>query len=112
MLANLGIAVVSMMVAWATIDAWVVAQFFGGRSTAAATSWVDPVFGKPLSFYFFELPFYRDSVSFFLTLGVVAILVYYGSSIPFGAKTFNFEFGKLARIVAAFVLVAYAARLY
>ena len=110
--ANLGIAVVSLMVAWATIDAWVVAQFFGGRSSAVAASWVDPVFGKPLSFYFFELPFYRDSVTFLLTAGVLTILVYYGSSIPFGAKNVKFEFGRLARIVVALVLVAYAARLY
>ena len=110
--ANAGIAVVSLIVAWATIDAWVVAQYFGGRSIAAATSWADPVFNKPLSFYFFELPFYRDSITFLLTAGVLTILVYYGSSIPFGAKDFKFEFGKLARIVSALVLVAYAARLY
>jgi uncharacterized membrane protein (UPF0182 family) len=112
MLANLGIALLSVIVAWSTIDAWIVAQYFGGRSTAGAGSWADPVFGKPLSFYFFELPFYRDAVTFFLTLGIVTILVYYGSSIPFGAKTFKFEFGKLARIVGAFILLAYAASLF
>ncbi|HEY3739719.1 MAG TPA: UPF0182 family protein [Bryobacteraceae bacterium] len=112
MLANLGIAILSLIVAWATIDAWIVAQFFGGRNTAAVTAWSDPIFGKPLSFYFFELPFYRDSISFLLTAGILTILVYYASSIPFGARTFRFEFSKLARIVGAFVLVVYAADLY
>lgn len=112
MLANLGIAIVSLMVAWATIDAWIVAQYFGGRNTASVAGWSDPIFGKPLSFYFFELPFYRDSISFLLTAGILTILVYYASSIPFGARTFRFEFSKLARIVGAFVLIAYAANLY
>lgn len=110
--ANLGIAVVSMVVAFATIDAWVVAQYFGGRGMAMASSWSDPVFNKPLSFYFFELPFYRDLISFLLVTGVLTILVYYGSSIPFGAKNIKFEFGRLARILVALVLVAYAAHLY
>ena len=112
--ANLGIAVVSLAVAFATIDAWVVAQFFGGRgaSTTAVAGFADPIFNKPLSFYFFELPFYRDSITFLLIAVVLTILVYYGSSIPFGAKNVKFEFGKLARILVALILVAYAARLY
>jgi len=110
LVANLAIAFVSFVVAWVTIDAWTVAQYFGGRSTT--TAWHDPVFGQPLSFYFFELPFYVDCLKFFLTSGILAILVYYGSSIPFGARTLKFEFGKLVRIVAALVLVAWAARLY
>ena len=113
--ANLGIAVVSMAVAFATIDAWVVAQFFGGRGASTTTAiggFADPIFNKPLSFYFFELPFYRDSITFLLTAVVLTILVYYGSSIPFGAKNVKFEFGQLARILVALILVAYAARLY
>lgn len=110
--ANLGIAVVSMAVAFATIDAWVVAQFFGGRGTAAVAGWSDPIFNKSLGFYFFDLPFYRDSIVFLLTAVILTILVYYGSSIPFGAKNVKFEFGQLARILVALILVAYAARLY
>ena len=112
--ATLAIAVLSIVIAFATIDAWVVAQFFGGRggTPAAVAAWSDPIFNRPLSFYFFELPFYRGIIAFLLTAGVLTILVYYGSSIPFGAKNVKFEFGNFARILVAFVLVAYAARLY
>jgi uncharacterized protein len=115
-MATAGLAFLSLMVAFVTIDTWTAAQYAGGwmmRSEAvAASSWADPEFGQPLTFYFFALPFYLNLLKFLLAGGILTILVYYGSSIPLGAKSFKFEFGGLIRIVAAFVLVVLAARLY
>ena len=113
-IATLGLLFVSFMVASATIDAWTAAQYVGGWTMRqpSTTSWTDPQFGLPLGFYFFALPFYLNLIKFLLTSGILAILVYYGSSIPFGAKIVKFEFGGLIRIIAAVVLVAIAARLY
>ena len=69
---------VAFMVANSTIDSWVVIRYFGGRGIPAnSAGWHDPVFGKPLTFYFFTLPFY-ESLVYFLTAGaIVAALVYW-----------------------------------
>src|SRR5438132_7170155 len=56
-LAALGLAVVSLVIMLATVDGWTVARYFGGRGLESA--WRDPVFARPLAFYFFELPFYN-----------------------------------------------------
>ena len=45
-------------------------RYFGGRDLGgAATAWHDPVFGNPLSFYLFKIPFYSDLLG--LVLGIV-----------------------------------------
>jgi len=50
----LGLAV---LVALGAMDNWVAVRYFGGRGITSG-GWRDPVFGQPLSFYLFELPFY------------------------------------------------------
>ena len=69
---------VGILLAAATIDTWTVVRFFGGRGLPVeATAWRDSVFGLPLGFYLFDLPFYSLLRSFLLTLAVVAALVYW-----------------------------------
>jgi uncharacterized membrane protein (UPF0182 family) len=69
---------VAILLAAATIDTWTVVRFFGGRGLPVeATAWRDSVFGLPLGFYLFDLPFYSLLRGFLLTLAVVAALVYW-----------------------------------
>jgi uncharacterized membrane protein (UPF0182 family) len=61
-----------------TIDTWTVVRYFGGRNLPAeATAWRDAVFGEPLKFYLFDLPFYRLLLGYVLALAIVAMLLYW-----------------------------------
>ena len=60
------------------IDTWTVVRFFGGRDLPVeATAWKDAVFGLPLKFYLFDLPFYMALRGFVLVLAIAAIAVYW-----------------------------------
>ncbi len=75
---SLALLVLAYMVSAASIDTWTVVRFAGSRGLpAAATAWRDAVFGKPLSFYLFDLPFYGLLRSYALALVIFAILVYW-----------------------------------
>lgn len=69
---------VGMFVASSTIDTWTVVRYFGGRSLPAeATQWSDSVFGLPLRFYLFDLPFYTVLRRYVLFLSVFGAIVYW-----------------------------------
>ena len=71
-LTAVGIFLLAMIVALSTLDTWTVVRYFGGRDLGgAATAWHDPVFGNPLSFYLFKIPFYSDLLG--LLLGIVVL---------------------------------------
>ena len=76
-LTTVAILVLGILVAVATIDSWTVVRYFGGRSLPAAAAWKDPVFGNPLRFYFFELPFYKSLLQLMLALPVITGLLYW-----------------------------------
>lgn len=60
------------------VDTWTVVRYFGGRGLPAeATGWRDAVFGLPVGFYLFDLPFYALFRSYLLGLAVVAAVVYW-----------------------------------
>ncbi len=70
--------VISIMLAAATVDNWTVIRYFGGREMAeAANAWRDPVFAKPLSFYFFELPFYTMLLHVVMGIALLTALLYW-----------------------------------
>ena len=75
LIATAVLAFVSLIIAAALTDGWTVARYVAGRGTE--TAWRDPVFGRPLAFYFFELPFYRGVVGMIETLAVAGALAYY-----------------------------------
>jgi len=77
-IAALVIAIVSIFLA-ATIDTWTVVRFFGSRGLSAG-AWVDPVFNKPLAFYLFDLPFWRDLRAYVMGLALLSVIVYWISS--------------------------------
>jgi len=68
----------AFLIASATLDSWTVVRYAGSRSLAEIPgSFHDAIFGKPLSFYLFDLPFYQDLRSFLLSLIIAAIVVYW-----------------------------------
>jgi uncharacterized membrane protein (UPF0182 family) len=69
---------VAIVLGSGAIDTWTVVRYFGGRNLAAeANTWTDPVFGHPLKFYLFDLPFYGVLRQFLLTLAIAAAVVYW-----------------------------------
>jgi uncharacterized membrane protein (UPF0182 family) len=77
-ISTLAILLVAFVIASSIIDTWTVVRFFGGRNLPAeATAWTDPVFGHPLKFYLFDLPFYVVLRQFLLALAIASALVYW-----------------------------------
>ena len=77
-LSSLALLAVAFIVSSASLDTWVVVRYAGSRSLPeAATGWHDPVFGRTLAFYLFDLPFYSDLRQYVLAVTVVSILVYW-----------------------------------
>ena len=75
---TLGLLFLGYLLSAATIDTWAVVRFAGSRGMApAADVFRDPVFGQPLPFYLFDLPFYSILRSYVLALAILAILVYW-----------------------------------
>jgi len=77
-LSALALLVLALLVGLATVDSWTVVRYFGGFGAAdAAGGWRDPVFGRPLAFYFFDLPFYGVLLRTLLALSLGSAFVYW-----------------------------------
>src|SRR6201992_3754948 len=59
----------------ASIDNWTVLRFAGSRALKNIEGFADPVFGKPVTFYLFDLPFWSDLRGFLLEVVILTILV-------------------------------------
>jgi uncharacterized membrane protein (UPF0182 family) len=80
-LAILVLALLAIAAANATVESWTVVKYFGGlRLPSTPAEYVDPIFGKPLHFYFFALPFYRMLLRVVLVGSVLALIVYWLAS--------------------------------
>jgi uncharacterized membrane protein (UPF0182 family) len=72
------LVILAWIIAGSAIDTWTVVRFAGSRGLPpAATAWHDAVFGQPLSFYLFDLPFYLMFRTYFLAVVIVSVLVYW-----------------------------------
>ncbi|MBM3775304.1 MAG: UPF0182 family protein, partial [Acidobacteria bacterium] len=70
--------VIAFAISAASLDTWTIVRFLGARGLpAAATTWRDAVFGQPLAFYLFDLPFYSSLRSYLLALAVACAVVYW-----------------------------------
>ncbi len=69
----------SLILGMVLIDNWTVVQFYGS-SGVVADGWRDPVFGRPIGFYFFQLPFYEMVLRYLQGLLVVGFIVYWVGS--------------------------------
>ncbi|HLY20496.1 MAG TPA: UPF0182 family protein, partial [Bryobacteraceae bacterium] len=77
-ISSLGLLFVSYLVAAGSIEAWTVVRYLGARGIPAeANAWRDAIFGLPLKFYLFDLPFYSDLRGYLLALVIVCVLVYW-----------------------------------
>lgn len=78
---TLVIVVAAVIFAASVVDSWTIVRYFGGRGLSAeSNAWHDPVFAHPLSFYLFELPFYRDLLRMLLALSLTAAVLHWGTS--------------------------------
>ena len=77
-LVTVGLAIVAIVFASASIDYWTVMRFFGSRGlTLAPDAWRDPVFSHTLPFYLFDLPFYSEVLGFVFVLAILCALVFW-----------------------------------
>src|SRR5690348_8470039 len=60
---------VGLIVSYNAIDPWTIALFIGAREPGA---YRDPLFGRPLTFYLFRLPFYEMIFGWVAALAVAA----------------------------------------
>jgi uncharacterized membrane protein (UPF0182 family) len=77
-LTTAALLLIGIAVGLATMDNWVAVRFFGGRGQMALPGvWIDPVFGEPLAFYLFELPFYTMLLHAAEVFVLIAAIVYW-----------------------------------
>ncbi len=74
-IATLVLAFVALLIAGVAMNGWVVARYAAG--SGVPSTWTDPAFGRPLSFYFFELPFYTGVLNFIEILAAAGALAFY-----------------------------------
>ncbi|MGD0965660.1 MAG: UPF0182 family protein [Candidatus Acidiferrales bacterium] len=80
-LVTVGLAIVAIVFASASIDYWTVMGFFGSRGIALGPdAWRDQVFSRTLPFYLFGLPFYSDLLGFVFVLAILCALVFWATA--------------------------------
>lgn len=75
-LASGGLLLLSVILSSAAIDSGAVIRYAGSRGLDPG-AWRDPVFGNPLAFYFFQLPFYRVLLGYLLTVSFFTAAIYW-----------------------------------
>ena len=132
----LGLALVALLFASASIDYWTVMRFFGSRGlTVPPDAWRDPVFSHALTFYLFDLPFYSDLLGFVFVLAILSAVVFWAtargwqllehlrfSRLRGGDRTDSISFGRLllpgatragfVRAIAVILLLGFATWVY
>ncbi len=76
-ISSLVLLALSFFVADASIDNWTVLRFAGSRALKNTTGFQDPIFGKPVTFYLFDLPFWSDLRGFIFAVVILSIIVYW-----------------------------------
>ena len=62
------------------IESWTVMAYVGSRGIAAtAANWSDPVFGRDLAFYLFDLPFLKLLVRYLFVLALFGTVVFWAT---------------------------------
>jgi len=81
LISSLVLLLLALLIAAATIDAWTIVRWAGARGAGPDPgAWRDAVFGRPLGFYLFDLPFYSLLRRFVLALTIAGALVYWMSA--------------------------------
>ena len=80
-LVPVGLAIVAILFASASIDYWTIMRFFGSRGvTLPPATWKDQVFSRALPFYLFDLPFYSEVLGFVFVLAILCALVFWATA--------------------------------
>jgi hypothetical protein len=128
-LSSVGLLALAFFVSDAGIDNWTVLRFAGSRSLKNFEGFHDPIFGKPVTFYLFDLPFWSDLRGFIFAVVIVTILIYWLSARgwqlrftlpeitrgPMDLSLLRLSGGLESRFLRgalAFFLIALAARFY
>lgn len=128
-IASVALLALAFFVSDAGIDNWTVLRFAGSRSLSGAGGFHDPIFGKPVTFYLFDLPFWSDLRGFIFAVVIVTILVYWVTARgwqlrftlpeitrgPLDLSVLRLSGGLESRFLRgalAFFLIALAARFY
>lgn len=77
---------VAFAMANSVLDNWAVVRYLGAEASGAAGA-TDPVFGKPLAFYLFALPFYRNLLAVLLAAAVLGGLTFWIGSRIWDVRT-------------------------
>lgn len=73
--------VVSVIFVGASINSWRVMAYVGSQQSGPEESpWLDPVFGRDLSFYLFDLPFFKTLLGFVFTVALVSVIVFWATA--------------------------------
>lgn len=111
-LSSLALLLLALLLTAVLLDSWQAVLFFGSlQLPPEAAGWRDPVFGKPLSFYLFQLPFWKDAARAAIVLGVLAAVLHWltatfwriTSRFPsWGDQAFEFDLQAELRLGEAF----------
>ncbi|HEX4749996.1 MAG TPA: UPF0182 family protein [Bryobacteraceae bacterium] len=125
------LAVVAIVAGNATVDNWTVVRYIGGLRLPVRTEYVEPIFHKPLYFYFFALPFYETLLRVVLVCIVLGLVIHWlaahaeklSRQLPnLGRPGAQFEFESISlreafdsnfvRLMIAIFLVGVATKIY
>jgi uncharacterized membrane protein (UPF0182 family) len=126
---SVALLALAFFVSDASIDNWTVLRFAGSRSMQNVEGFHDPIFGKPVTFYLFDLPFWSDLRGFIFAVVILTILVYWLTARgwqlrfqlpeltrgPFDLSLLRLSGGLESRFLRgalAFFLIALSARFY
>ena len=77
-IAALALLGLGFIVSVSCIETWTIVRYIGSRGLSAdASTWHDPVFGRALAFYLFDLPFYSELRTYVGALTVLCALIYW-----------------------------------
>jgi uncharacterized membrane protein (UPF0182 family) len=85
-LSTVALLVVGGILASATVDGWTVVRFVGSLGSGAGQGWRDPVFGRVLSFYFFELPLLGLLLRFILVTSLASAILFWLTARGWGLR--------------------------
>lgn len=72
------LAFVALLISGVAMNGWVVARYVAG--SGVPSTFTDPAFGRPLSFYFFDLPFYTGVLNYIEILAAAGAIAFYVSA--------------------------------
>ena len=102
-ISSAGLLFAGYLIAAGSIETWTVVRYLGARGVPAeANAWHDSVFGLPLKFYPFDLPFYSDLRGYLLALVIVSVLVYWIAARGWQLRFKLPEMGDLRQIDPSF----------